>query len=90
MVMLDQTCNECDGTWGRASQWRRSSRDRSSSSPPRSPSGKGPLPDDDEDGDDDYDDDDQLQVWELGDEVSADPGGVEEPLAVRLVHNLPS
>ena len=80
-------------------------------SPPRSPSGKGPLPDDDydddnddDDGDDDGDDDDdnddnndddedddddQLQVWELGDEVSADPGGVEEPLAVRLVHNLP-
>ena len=74
-------------------------------SPPRSPSGKGPLPDDDYDDDDDDangdddddgengdddDDDDQLQVWELGDEVSADPGGVEEPLAVRLVHNLPS
>ena len=41
------------------------------------------------DDDDDDDDDDQLQVWELGDKVSADPGGVEEPFAVRLVHNLP-
>ena len=104
MVKLDQTCNGCDGTWGQASQWRRSSRDRSSSSPPHSPSGKGPLPDDDDDdgdddgdddddnddnNDDDDDDDDQLQVRELGDEVSADPGGVEEPFAVRLVHNLP-
>ena len=49
---------------------------------------KGQLPDNDDEDDDEDGGGDQLQVWELGDEVSSDPGGMEEPLAVRLVNNL--
>ena len=30
----------------------------------------------------------QFQIWELGNEVSCDPRGVEEPLALSLVENL--
>ena len=43
--------------------------------------------DNDNDADDDQDDD-QFQVWELGDEVSSDPGRMKEPLSVGLVYNL--
>ena len=44
--------------------------------------------DDDDDDGKNGDDLDQLQVFELGDKVSSNPGGVEEPLSVGLVEHL--